>query len=1765
MDCIKITYYKMEGGDQKKVTLPSIYLPDSITLDDSKSLSPDVIMELLLSISKDSTHDAYVPIQQMLRDNIVSSSIKRSIEEDVALDSNAKDQAEPQLITPTEVLLDKLSNTYRDTVNFTNSSDLKNQHFKQQSLNKSHTDNLMNTLLGDTSIDVVFNGSKFDHKGEPLEDGENFTQGLYYPEEGVIMIYSPDGNIDQPFRDESVKDALIHELAHYHTVANFKTEDIDASTKVLSEMNDAFIMEPEVTAILDAMPGGKLNNAKELVAYYTSNAKFAETVDSIDNTFRDRVLSNLFAIAGNTNINTLLNVLSKRQGVKPAVNSETDGSIQNEDVEINTEDVNYDDLSDGNDIDEDTEDDQSEDSGPSSKTPLEMNVNFGNLFTQVAPIAVANREDANKIASTIRATFNNAVDSKSKNSKYTRNYDRAINLAVYNRSLAHRLQQNDIVLVPVGEKQNGKWVNSEVKSTYAPIISSFINSETQKLVFQVATRSGKTQFVDADDIKGFRKFLGNLNEKAVVTSQEKLASIWANYGALAFGEYGFTHKGNTIKVPKKGRLYSKMTFDDMEFESKVYDNEVSTYVSMNIDRNSNANLNKQEGVNKVYTGRDDTYDVKNFENLKQGDVVKVVSKDKEGKKITYYAPIVKVYGDKIEVVKSPGKGVNLTNLTTHQIDKSKISGVYMLHENHSDRLADLESKLGSITEDGFYNKEGLMKNSFLNITREGLPSAKPNWNDLDSIIGQTDKKAFFENYNNWRKALSDTEYKALREKDLDPTTTTYLRYARAVDRRMAITDKLGVGGYVQLEAPQWLKEEEVWIKNKAKPFKPVYGVVLSKNGKWLTVRVANQSFTESGEKIPGEFTYKTVKVNVLDTHPSMEEKGAKYAIRATYYDNTEHVPMINYFNDLKSETKTNWKNFDDLINYHQGKKNIDINSDDYSQFGIKSVGASYRSSKTRLQDGYIPSNATKMADYYDMRFFPEDSSVDSKLKNIARLKPGSIILTEVDEDAKTNAKYTTSIVLGFDERSGLPLVGYSYADKNNSGPDMDFNNVRTNYVVGSVHPSKVIGVGYSKANHKDANGNVLIQIDDYIKRDNIKRAEMYVHGKKLNTYDNLKDAEDKQKKLAKYDTSIVEIYVDKSTGRRTKTKPEDNYTTSYAVMFNNLNKTTQKKYQTDTNSNYRTVYGNSFKDQNTKYILDQILKPGDVIVESYNQTKDDTKTKYNELVIDEIVGDMIYATAYYPKKGTSGSDLDSLDNYEAYPRVLLMKPENGLGLPNISKVQLNFYRNKEDNNARKKRFTELQSKYTRKQSNNTATTAKSSIDPAVTNGLVSKKVGQNPPSVNKAPKTASSTAIEENTFLSKASEFKSQEDVSLQDLQTLGDRLSDLYNVPVNYMSSEELFELFDTGGTYDISRHRAFVKDGVIYINTDFATLAEPVHEMGHLVLQGLRLTENAYYSDLMAKVRTHPFYAKVAGFYPELSTTDLDEEVFVTILGEHYNSSKNNKKTENWEQTNPGFFSNLFSNIKKLFAKLFGISDHKFFKVNDFDLMNSSFNDILSNFSNKLTNGEYIKEVDMATAKYSHLTDSTFLKNSKGRRSSFYTSLMDAGFGDKFASDSWINSKSSTFAIWHGDSLLVGPDGEPKLMFTTSNPYVLSETDVEGVGNAVLVRGEHIINDDGTITLNNLDDTKSIYELQIKDRPELKIKSIEEFAVSENLPMIGNLGTVRATTRRLSEQFGNHTFEPKSLADGLYYVKHYVTPYEHVLNLRNELFTKNLIQSLC
>jgi len=125
-------------------------------------------------------------------------------------------------------------------------------------------------------------------------------------------------------------------------------------------------------------------------------------------------------------------------------------------------------------------------------------------------------------------------------------------------------------------------------------------------------------------------------------------------------------------------------------------------------------------------------------------------------------------------------------------------------------------------------------------------------------------------------------------------------------------------------------------------------------------------------------------------------------------------------------------------------------------------------------------------------------------------------------------------------------------------------------------------------------------------------------------------------------------------------------------------------------------------------------------------------------------------------------------------------------------------------------------------------------------------------------------------------------------LYEIGNRLEAMNpDVKLNYVDQAEVNHILRQTG-FDYSNARAFVMDNEVFINTDKASVSDVIHEYAHLFMHSLKFDNPGLYDSIISSTRENPRYDQIARQYKHLANeSDVNEEVFVTLLGEYMKGS--------------------------------------------------------------------------------------------------------------------------------------------------------------------------------------------------------------------------------------------------------------------------------------
>lgn len=130
----------------------------------------------------------------------------------------------------------------------------------------------------------------------------------------------------------------------------------------------------------------------------------------------------------------------------------------------------------------------------------------------------------------------------------------------------------------------------------------------------------------------------------------------------------------------------------------------------------------------------------------------------------------------------------------------------------------------------------------------------------------------------------------------------------------------------------------------------------------------------------------------------------------------------------------------------------------------------------------------------------------------------------------------------------------------------------------------------------------------------------------------------------------------------------------------------------------------------------------------------------------------------------------------------------------------------------------------------------------------------------------------DNTFTNNIPEELEQQKVGL--FNSI-EKLRTYYGVDIHCVENDDVVD------NVDVSTAKGFIKDGSIYINLDNATIDTPIHEMLHMFLGSLSISNPTLFFTLIQTTEQLPtFQKRAAAFGNSRTMSDIQEEIFVEEL---------------------------------------------------------------------------------------------------------------------------------------------------------------------------------------------------------------------------------------------------------------------------------------------
>lgn len=145
---------------------------------------------------------------------------------------------------------------------------------------------------------------------------------------------------------------------------------------------------------------------------------------------------------------------------------------------------------------------------------------------------------------------------------------------------------------------------------------------------------------------------------------------------------------------------------------------------------------------------------------------------------------------------------------------------------------------------------------------------------------------------------------------------------------------------------------------------------------------------------------------------------------------------------------------------------------------------------------------------------------------------------------------------------------------------------------------------------------------------------------------------------------------------------------------------------------------------------------------------------------------------------------------------------------------------------------------------------------------------------------------------------------------------------------------------TSNDSSLKAYTSNGEYFINTDKASISDPLHEFLHIVLASMKFSNPKEYKKMVESVSNHPLFSEVSTSYQE-SNLDILEETFIRLFSQ----------TVSHEIVQSGVFTeDSFNDAIKLgITNMLGLSASLEDEYS-YELLDTELKDILTKFGSSL-----------------------------------------------------------------------------------------------------------------------------------------------------------------------------------------------------------------------
>ena len=192
--------------------------------------------------------------------------------------------------------------------------------------------------------------------------------------------------------------------------------------------------------------------------------------------------------------------------------------------------------------------------------------------------------------------------------------------------------------------------------------------------------------------------------------------------------------------------------------------------------------------------------------------------------------------------------------------------------------------------------------------------------------------------------------------------------------------------------------------------------------------------------------------------------------------------------------------------------------------------------------------------------------------------------------------------------------------------------------------------------------------------------------------------------------------------------------------------------------------------------------------------------------------------------------------------------------------------------------------------------------------------------------------------------------VSAKLVNSFASKMADRFGINVQVLTTAQIAE--NPQFLPEDATRKGFVKDGVVYINSDLATLDTPIHEFVHVWMAALKAQDPTFYNQIINMSLAHPYAETIRKRYPEEDEEGVAEETFATLTGIYTSEKAFSNYNRSFFGRMKSIFDKFINWVKTTFSNIFGVQ----ISVND------SISEIIDRFGESMMSAMDMSRNDAA-----------------------------------------------------------------------------------------------------------------------------------------------------------------------------------------------------------